>query len=158
MRTHFRVFSVFNVRVWHACVSAPRGCVGPSIAPAVLIARPAARRRPRARVCGSAHQRGRRAWAAGVTWTSRTLNASWAGRYTHTSVIDAAGAIYVIGGAGVINGTGVCPQDVWVSTDGGARPDNVVGGEVLGCTEGYLGALKGYSGGIMGTYGGISRT
>jgi hypothetical protein len=35
-------------------------------------------------------------------------------------VIDAAGAIYVIGGFGFGNGM---YQDVWVSTDGGARPD-----------------------------------
>jgi hypothetical protein len=53
--------------------------------------------------------------AAGVTWTSRTSNAPWAGRFGHTSVIDATGAIYVIGG---INGP--TNDDVWASTDGGA--------------------------------------
>jgi hypothetical protein len=64
-----------------------------------------------------------RAPAAGVTWTNRTLKAEWAGREGHTSVIDAAGAIYVIGGCnpGYL-------QDVWVSTDGGARSDSVGGG------------------------------
>ncbi len=39
----------------------------------------------------------------------------------HTSVVDAAGTIYVIGGIG-----DTAPdyfQDVWASTDGGARPD-----------------------------------
>jgi hypothetical protein len=56
--------------------------------------------------------------AAGVTWTSRTLSAPWAARAYHTSVIDAAGAIYVIGGADV--GDGHYFADVWVSTDGGA--------------------------------------
>ncbi len=56
--------------------------------------------------------------AAGVTWTSRTLKAEWAARYAHTSVIDAAGAIYVIGGGGTC---GTAFGDVWVSTDGGAR-------------------------------------
>ncbi len=61
--------------------------------------------------------------AAGVTWTNRALKAPWAARYGHTSVIDAAGAIYVIGG---ITGSGYV-QDVWVSTDGGARPDSVRG-------------------------------
>ncbi len=42
----------------------------------------------------------------------------------HTSVIDAAGAIFVIGGW---NGYGTNYNDVWVSTDGGARPDSVGG-------------------------------
>ena len=54
--------------------------------------------------------------AAGVTWTNRTTSAPWAGRSGHTSVIDAAGAIYVIGGYNA-------PyyfNDVWVTTDGGA--------------------------------------
>jgi hypothetical protein len=40
-------------------------------------------------------------------------------------VIDAAGAIYVIGGRG-FNGTFF--NDVLVSTDGGARPDSRGGG------------------------------
>ena len=55
--------------------------------------------------------------AAGVTWTCRTANAEWAARYLHTSVVDAAGAIYVIGGTT----SGPDLQDVWASTDGGAR-------------------------------------
>ncbi len=58
--------------------------------------------------------------AAGITWTSRTLTAQWDARNGHTSVVDAAGAIYVIGGW--IGGTGPGPlQDVWASTDGGVR-------------------------------------
>ncbi len=57
--------------------------------------------------------------AAGITWTSRTLAAQWAGRYGHTSVIDAAGAIYVIGGS-FYDGTYEYSKDVWASTDGGA--------------------------------------
>ncbi len=52
---------------------------------------------------------------AGATWTSRTTSAPWAERQRHTTVIDAAGAIYVIGGDGSIY-----YQDVWASTDGGA--------------------------------------
>ncbi len=56
-----------------------------------------------------------------MTWTSRTPSAPWAARTYHTSVIDAAGAIYVIGGYG---GEGTVYQDVWASTDGGARPDS----------------------------------
>jgi hypothetical protein len=50
-----------------------------------------------------------------VKWTSRTTDALWAARAGHKTVIDAAGAIYVIGGTG-----GAGYRDVWVSTDGGA--------------------------------------
>ncbi len=60
------------------------------------------------------------------------MAAGWAGRYGHTSVIDAAGAIYVIGGTGF--GTGY--QDVWASTDGGARPTRLAPGS--GGTQGVL--------------------
>ncbi len=87
-----------------------------------------------------------RASAAGVTWTSRTTSAQWAARSDHTSVVDAAGAIYVIGGYSYSSGY---LNDVWVSTDGGARPDSV--GGVVGCTQ------RGYSGDtteiILGYYG-----
>jgi hypothetical protein len=56
-------------------------------------------------------------------------------------VVDAAGAIYVIGGSS----GGRNYNDVWASTDGGARPDSVNrdGRWVL---EGYLGGTQGYSG------------
>jgi hypothetical protein len=54
--------------------------------------------------------------AAGATWTSRTMSTPWAARYWHTSVIDAAGAIYVIGG---YDGTTIF-NDVLKSADGGA--------------------------------------
>jgi hypothetical protein len=62
-------------------------------------------------------------------------------------VIDAAGAIYVIGGGYF--------QDVWVSTNGGARPDlvRVMGGYTKGVlpgTKGYKGVLQGYSGVLRG--------
>ncbi len=64
-----------------------------------------------------------RVGAAGVTWTCRTASAPWAARSFHTSVVDAAGAIYVIGG-----GTGsTFYHDVWATTDGGARLDSVKG-------------------------------
>ncbi len=53
-------------------------------------------------------------------------------------MVDAAGAIYVIGGT---NGTTLY-NDVWVSTDGGARPDSAGGRGVLG----VLKVLAGYSG------------
>ncbi len=95
-------------------------------------------------------------FVAGVTWTSRTASAPWAARTGHTSVVDAAGAIYVIGGIG-----STLYQDVWASTDGGARPDR--GGVVLGgthgvpmvchtCATGHAGSrgvLEGYSQGTI---------
>ncbi len=77
--------------------------------------------------------------AAGAMWRCRTASAPWAGRYAHTTVIDAAGAIYVIGGAS--NDDTTVFQDVWVSTDGGARPGSV--GGVVGGTQGYYGGYLG---------------
>ena len=53
---------------------------------------------------------------AGATWARATASAPWAARYLHTSVIDAAGAIYVIGGSS----SSAYLNDAWVSTDGGA--------------------------------------
>ncbi len=61
--------------------------------------------------------RARARLGAGVTWTCRTASAGWAGRQGHTTVVDAAGAIYVIGGYG----DDTVYHDVWASTDGGAR-------------------------------------
>ncbi len=72
--------------------------------------------------------------AAGVSWRLMIASAPWAGRFGHTSVIDAAGAIYVIGGSGDTD-----YKDVWVSTDGGARQDLV-----RGWSGGYSGVLRGY--------------
>ncbi len=54
--------------------------------------------------------------AAGATWRLVSASAPWAAREGHTTVIAAAGAIYVIGGIG----GGTYYEDVWVSTDGGA--------------------------------------
>ncbi len=85
---------------------------------------------PRARGCVRCHRPGSRALAAGVTFTNRTLKAGWAGRWQHASVVDAAGAIYVIGG-----GTDgyTFYADVWASTDGGARGGRgVLGGHSMG--------------------------
>ncbi len=60
-------------------------------------------------------------------------------------MIDAAGAIYVIGGYN--GGFADYYEDVWVSTDGGAQPDSVGGvgrgmhqGDVVGITR----VLQGY--------------
>ncbi len=52
-----------------------------------------------------------------MTWASRTLGAPWLGRAGHTSVIDAASAIYVIGGYATGD---KLVNDVQVGTDGGA--------------------------------------
>ncbi len=77
-----------------------------------------------------------RALAAGVTWTTRT-SAPWAARDGHTSVIDAAGTIYVIGGYG----DNTYFNDVWASTDGGADRTRSEGG------RGYWGEYyRGYLG------------
>ncbi len=76
------------------------------------------------------------------------MTAPWAGRSGHTTVIDAAGAIYVIGG-GIFNGTStIVFNDVWVSPDGGARPDSRrgwsgMGGYYLGYYLGDLGVPGG---------------
>jgi hypothetical protein len=76
--------------------------------------------------------------AAGRTFTSRTLKAGWAARYGHTSVVDAFGAIYVLGSGG-----STYYRDVWASTNGGARPDSV-NGVVGGTRGGYSRGTKGY--------------
>jgi hypothetical protein len=60
-------------------------------------------------------------------------------------VIDAAGAIYVIGGTGI-----TAPRyykDVWASTDGGARAGFGQGrdrGVLEGVPHGYQGGTQGY--------------
>jgi hypothetical protein len=136
------------VRVASMCVRVPRGCVRPPIARrrlAVFIARPAPRVGGRARVVAVGETGGARAGsAAGVSWTSRTAKAGWAARRDHTSVIDAAGAIYVIGGFSSNRTTFYFLNDVYASTDGGARPDSV-GGWVGGALERVLEwVLRGY--------------
>jgi hypothetical protein len=64
--------------------------------------------------------------AAGVTWKRVIASAPWAVRRRHTTVIGAAGAIYVIGG---FDGGLTYYKDVWVSTDEGA--DRTRGEELL---------------------------
>jgi hypothetical protein len=76
--------------------------------------------------------------AAGVTWTSRTLNAGWTARGAHTSVVDAAGAIYVIGSS-----PDLTYPDVWASTDGGARAGLRHGGGRWVLKGGTRGLLRG---------------
>ena len=94
-----------------------------------------------------------------MTWTSRTAKAEWAERLGHTSVVDAAGAIYVIGGSSGI--TGIYYNDVWASTDGGARAGlgrgAVAGVHWVGTTgvlQGVPRVLRGTAGGTQGCYRG----
>ncbi len=84
---------------------------------------------------------GLRTLAAGAMWRCRTKTAPWAAREGHTSLVGAAGAIYVIGGS---SSTDTSFKDVWASTDGGARPNSVKGGGRWG-TQGVLqgGVLEG---------------
>ncbi len=56
-------------------------------------------------------------------------------------MIDAAGAVYVIGGSR----SGTYFNDVYASTDGGARPDSRPGGG-----RGYCVGTQGRTRGIMG--------
>ncbi len=86
----------------------------------------------------------------GVTWTNRTSSAPWAARSQHTSVIDTAGAIYVIGGR---YGYFTVYNDVWKSIDGGA--DRTRG--CSGVLDGYSGGTRGYPRGILGQYSGQLR-
>ncbi len=83
-----------------------------------------------------------------MTFTSRTTSAPWAARRAHTTVIDAAGAIYVIGG---FDGTNYF-KDVWVSTDGGADWTGAVarGSTALRAHRGTKGVLEEYSQGTTG--------
>ncbi len=82
--------------------------------------------RPRARLRSVRPAGCRARSAAGITWTCRTAFPGWAARESHTSVVDAvSGAIYVIGGVG---GSTVY-NDVWASTDGGARAGLGQGGD-----------------------------
>ncbi len=112
---HFRV-CVFNARAnarARACRTTVRALAVARRGPSVFIARRAVGPRVRAALALAI---GRFACVhAGATWTSRTTSAPWAARIFHASVIDAAGAIYVIGGW-----SGTRQQDVWASTDGGA--------------------------------------
>ncbi len=85
--------------------------------------------------------------AAGVTWTSRILKAPWAARYGHTTVFNAAGDIYIIGGYGA--GTTYF-DDVWLSTDGGAdRTRGALPGGTWRLLGGYYRVVRGYSRGTQ---------
>jgi hypothetical protein len=92
-----------------------------------------------------------RALAAGVTWTLVIASAPWAARGDHTSVIDAAGAIYVIGGGRFLGDH----DDVWASTDGGSRPDSRLGVVREGVLRGYSGGYDKGTTGLMQEYTGV---
>jgi hypothetical protein len=87
-----------------------------------------------------------RRWAAGVTWNETgDGDGRWGGRKLHTSVVDAAGAIYVIGG---YNGSTDC-ADVWATTDGGARAGRGRGGAGRCVLVGYFGGTTGVLPGVL---------
>ncbi len=68
-------------------------------------------------------------------------------------MVDAAGAIYVLGGYGYGTTGDTFLHDVWASTDGGARAGlsrGVLGVWVL---EGVLKGTKGYNSVLQGTKG-----
>ncbi len=67
-------------------------------------------------------------------------------------MVDAAGAIYVIGGYD--GGTNTYYNDVWASTDGGARPDSGKGGGRGGTQGGTARVLEEYFGVLQGATGG----
>jgi hypothetical protein len=90
---------------------------------------------------------GSRALAAGKTWVSRTDTAPWGPRWGHTSVVDAAGAIYVLGGEDDGASSTAFKNDVYVSIDGGARTRLA---RVLWGTTGYSGAGRGTTGVLWG--------
>ncbi len=96
---------------------------------------------------GRHRRRGRhRRVAAGVTWSLVTSNAPWAGRHSHTTVIDAAGTMYLIGGFGGATGN---LNDVWSSANKGAN--RTQGGTIVGTQGGTQTVLKGYARGTKGT-------
>ncbi len=98
--------------------------------------------------------------AAGSSWTLVIANAPWAARRGHTSVINATGAIYVIGGFG----SDTYYNDVWVSTDGGSDRTREGGnrggtfGYRRGFFRGYLWGTQWYSRGIEGVLPGYLGT
>jgi hypothetical protein len=118
-----------------------RRCVGLLVATAGHFAVCTARR---AAACALAlgSSVGSRVLAAGITWTDRETSAPLKGRIGYTTVIDAAGAIYIIGG-GTWDGS-IYYQDAWASTDGGAR---------TGLARGCRGDLVGTSGVLPDTTG-----
>ncbi len=157
MRVIVRFHRIASSRV---CVRLAAACATPIARRrrAVFIARPAPRVGGARVVALGATGRARARSAAGVTWTSRTAKAPWAARHSHTSVVDAAGAIFVIGGDG-----NTVYNDVYASTDGGARAGlgrGVVGGVLEGLLEwvlrGYYVVLRGSIGVLRSTRGGTT--
>jgi hypothetical protein len=157
---HFHRIVSLRVCVFDVCVRrvcALRRCAGPLVARRgpVLIARPATRAAACAcfRLC---HRPVPRALAAGATWRLVIASAPWAARGFHKSVVDAAGAIYVIGGGKDDDTTRY--KDVWASTDGGARTGLGRGGGRGGVLGGYSGGYDKGTTGLMQEYTGVFQS
>ncbi len=74
--------------------------------------------------------------AAGASWAVVTASAPWAARWGHTSVVDATGNIYVLGG-GYADATGAYTyyNDVWQSADQGEAPHRCADACVRACAR-----------------------
>jgi hypothetical protein len=89
--------------------------------------------------------------STGASWRLVIASPPWTARYSFPCVIDAAGAIYILGGyasTGASSGNIYYNNDVYVSTDGGADRTQAVlrrvlaGGLLMGV--GYLRRSQGY--------------
>lgn len=103
--------------------------------------------------------------AAGKSWSNLVSSAPWANREYHTTVIDAAGAIYVIGGTSFnyanATDTETNYNDVWKSSDGGdptrgltGYPGGTQGSALERILRSTLGVISSYS---VGTNNAIFR-
>ena len=70
-------------------------------------------------------------YTAGVTWSMAAVFTPWAARSGHTTVIDAAGTMYLIGGNGDYGNL----NDVWSSADKGANRRRGTPGGTQGGTQ-----------------------
>jgi hypothetical protein len=85
---------------------------------------------------------------AGATWSLAAVITPWAARFGHTTVIDAAGTMYLIGG---FHGFNTNLNDVWSSANKGAnRTRGVLPVVPKGALKGTQGVLKGYARGTQG--------
>ncbi len=95
-----RVWTVYSVCVFSVGLAAVRFLPGAPAGTSGIYSSAATGGRPRLRVrFALVSSVGRARSAAGVTWSLVIASAPWGARAKHTSVVDAAGAVYVIGGS-----------------------------------------------------------